>query len=137
MHLLTTQYAGNTRRGAGRGLLFDRDVVAFYGDPAWQARMAPGPVAWTQPLAEADGRFTFTITPKRGSKTFQPINTNGSQRGWRPIVAFLPHRVKDVKVLQGADLKPVIADDFLLIPNPRTCDPGRTYKVVFTAAKAR
>ena len=139
VHRLTTEFAGRaadrSSRGPARGLLFDRDVVAFYGDPAWVAGLAPGPVAWTQTLTEKDGRFTFTIEPQRGAKTFQPINTNGSQRGWRPIVAFLPHRIKDVKVLQGADLKPVITDDFILVPNPRTCEAKRTYQVVFTAAK--
>ncbi|MDB5388028.1 MAG: hypothetical protein JWM11_3674, partial [Planctomycetaceae bacterium] len=30
----------------GQGLLYDRDVIAFYGDPAWEARMAPHPTAW-------------------------------------------------------------------------------------------
>jgi len=116
-------------------LQFDRDVVAFYGDPAWCARMADGPTAWTQTLTEKGGRFTFTIKPKRGSKTFEPINTNGSQRGYRPIVAFLPYRIKDAKIVAGAELKPTITDNFLLIPNPRTCEKGRTYEVVFTASR--
>jgi len=140
VHRLATEFAGadpRSRRSPARGLLYDRDTVAFYGDPAWSARMAPGPVAWQQTLTEADGRFTFRITPKRGEKTFRPINTNGSQRGYRPIVAFLPHRVTDVKVLEGADLKPTVTDTFLLIPNPRTCDPDREYKVVFTAEPIR
>ena len=132
VHRLATAPPGDRSR---RGFAFDRDVVAFYGDPAWQARMAPGPVAWTQTLTEDDGRFTFVVEPRRGVKTFQPINTNGSQRGWRPIVAFLPHRVREVEILEGADLKPVVTDDFLLIPNPRVCDPTRAYKVVFKAAR--
>ena len=97
--------------------------------------MAPGDVAWEQTLTEAGGRFTFTITPKRGGKTFQPINKNGSQRGWRPIFALLPHRVKGVQIVEGADLKPLVTDNFLLIPNPRQCDPKRTYRVVFEATK--
>ena len=136
VHKLATASAGAAparRYSAARGYRFDRDVVAFYGDPAWQARMAPGPLAWEQTLTEAKGRYTFTITPKRGAKTFEPINTNGAQRGWRPIVAFLPHRVRDVKIVEGDELKPVVADDFLLIPNPRTCDPERVYRLVFTA----
>ena len=112
-------------------------MVAFYGDPAWQARMASGPLAWKQTLTEEAGRFTFVIEPQRGEKTFQPINTNGAQRGGRPIVAFLPHRVRDVEILDGAELKPVITDDFLLIPNPRVCDPTRAYKVAFKAARVR
>ncbi len=117
-----------------RGLVFDRDVVAFYGDPAWEARMAPGPLAWEQTLEQKDGVFTFTIQPKRGDRTFTPINTNGTQRGYRPIVHFLPRRICDIHVLQGAELHPVITDDFILIPNPRTCSPTKTYRLVFQAS---
>jgi len=116
-----------------RGLLFDRDVVAFYGDPAWEARMAPGPLAWEQRLEEKGGVYRFEITPKRGDKTFGPINTNGSQRGGRPIVQLLPRRVEDVEILEGRDLSPLVADNFLLVPNPGECDPDRSYRVVFRA----
>jgi len=118
-----------------RGLLFDRDVVAFYGDPAWQARMAEGPLAWEQSLEESDGIYRFEITPKRGEKTFEPINTNGSQRGGRPIVALLPHRVDDVKIIEGEDLDPLVTDNFLLVPNPGQCNPERSYRVVFRASR--
>jgi zinc protease len=116
-----------------RGLLYDRDTVAFYGDPAWAARMAKGNAAWEQSLTEKKGIWTFTITPKRGEKTFAPINKNGSQRGGRPIIAYLPKRVKEVQVLAGTELHPVITDDFILVPNPQTCDPAKPYQVVFRA----
>ena len=118
----------------GRGLLFDRDYVAFYGDPAWEARMAKQDCAWDQTLEEKGGLFTFEIKPNRGADTFKPINTNGSQRGGRPIVQFLPRRVRDIRILEGADLAPVIADNFILVPNPGKCDPRRKYRVVFQAA---
>ena len=133
LHRIETEPAGPSTRG----LTFDRDNVAFYGDPAWQARMAPMPCAWDQTLTETDGTYTLTIEPNRGAKTFEPININGSQRGGRPIIAFLPQRVKDVKIVTGADLKPVVADDFILVPNPKTCDPSRKYEVVFTATPIR
>ncbi len=120
----------------GRGLLFDRDVLAFYGDPAWEARMAPGTKAWEQKLTIAAGVYTLSVTPNRGEKTFEPINTNGSQRGWRPIVELLPHRVKNVRLLTGQDLRPLVTDNFVLIPNPRKCEPGRPYRVVFQADRA-
>ncbi len=132
VHKLTTAPGRDAR-----GLKFDRDVVAFYGDPAWQARMAKAPKAWEQKLTEDKGTFTFVIKPNRGAKTFEPINTNGSQRGWRPIVAYLPHRVKDVKITKGAELKPTITDNFLLIPNPRECDPEKTYELTFTATEVK
>ena len=72
---------------------------------------------------------------KGGKDSFKPVNTNGSQRGWRPIVELLPHRIKNVEIVVGEDLNPVVTDDFILIPNPRTCDPKREYKVVFKAVQ--
>jgi zinc protease len=116
-----------------RGLLHDRDVVAFYGDPAWVARMAPGRTAWDQTLSATNGTYTLEIKPNLGDKTFAPVNKNGSQRGGRPIVQFLPARLTDVKILEGAELNPVITDDFILVPNPVVCDPARKYRVVFSA----
>ncbi len=118
-----------------RGLLWDRDVVAFYGDPAWSARMASKTKAYGQTLKVAGDTYTLTITPNRGENSFKPINTNGAQRGWRPIVALLPHRVQNVKVIAGGNLQPVVTDDFVLIPNPRVCDTDREYRVVFSASR--
>ncbi len=117
----------------GRWLLFDRDAVAFYGDPAWEARMAKMPTAWDQTLTEKDGLWTLEIKPNRGVKTFEPVNSNGSQRGGRPILQFLPHRIQDAQVVEGGDLNPLITDDFVLVPNPKECQPDKTYRVVFRA----
>lgn len=125
--------AAGLRLSDATGLLFDRDVVAFYGDPKWEARMAEGEKAWEQALAKEDGVYTFTITPQRGKATFDPVNTNGSQRGGRPIIHFFERRLRDIEILEGQDLQPLIADDFLLIPNPRDYDPNRTYRLKFRA----
>lgn len=118
----------------GRGLLYDRDFLAFYGDPAWEARMAEQDLAWKQTLTEKDGVWTFTIKPNRGERTFQTVDTNGSQRGGRPIIQFLPKRLKDIQLLEGGDLRPVITDTFVLVPNTLKRDSQRTYRVVFRAA---
>jgi len=119
----------------GTGLLYDRDVLAYYGDPAWVARMAKAPCSYGQSLTIKDNVYTFEIQPQLGDKSFDPVDTNGSQRGYRPIVEFLPYRLKDIKIIEGQDLKPVITDDFILIPNPRKCDPKMSYKIRFTASK--
>jgi zinc protease len=142
LHKLQTERPQDARMdpkpGTSRnGLLHDRDVLAFYGDPAWEARMKPGECAWDQVLTEKGGKYTFLITPRRGEKSFQPINTNGSQRGGRPIVALLPHRLKDVRLLEGQDLKPVVTENSLLVPLPGKCEPGRVYKVVFQADRVK
>lgn len=118
-----------------RGLLWDRDTVAFYGDPAWNARMSPKPKAFDQKLTIKADVYTLAITPRRGADSFKPVNTNGAQRGWRPIVELLGHRIRDVKIVEGGDLNPVITDDFVLIPNPRIVDPSREYRVTFTASR--
>ncbi len=118
----------------GFGLLHDRDVLALYGDPAWNAKMAPGKLSFEQTLTEvAEGVFSFDIKPLAGEKSFEPVNTNGSQRGGRPFVQKLPRRIKDVEIIQGKELSPVITDDFILVPNPRLCDPESTYRVLFKA----
>jgi len=127
--------APDTPRRELRGLAFDRDVVAFYGDPKWSARMAERPKYYDQELEIKGDIYTLTITPNRGEDSFEPVNTNGSQRGWRPMVQFLPHRVRDVKILAGEDLRPVVTDDFILVPNPRQCDSSRKYVVRFKARR--
>ncbi|WP_372720374.1 hypothetical protein [Novipirellula sp.] len=119
----------------GAGLLWDRDVVAFYGDPAWQAQMEAQPKAYDQKLTIEGDRYTLVITPNRGEDSFKPINTNGAQRGWRPIVELLPHRIHQIQLIVGDELTPVITDDFILVPNPRDCDPNRAYRVEFTATR--
>ena len=127
--------AAGLTAGDGRWLVSDRDTVAFYGDPAWEARMGKLPTAWEQTLTEQDGVWTFEIKPNRGAKTFEPINQNGSQRGGRPIVQFLPRHVKTVQVMEGAELNPVITDNFVLVPNPGKYEAGKTYRVVFRTGR--
>lgn len=122
--------AAGLRAQDGRGLLYDRDVVAFYGDPAWVAKMADRPNAFDVTLTEKDGSYVIEFKGNRGARSFEPINTNGSQRGWRPIVVFLPKRLASPQVTEGADLGAVAADDFVLIPRPRTCEEGKVYRVV-------
>ncbi|MBN1846651.1 MAG: hypothetical protein JW810_13280 [Sedimentisphaerales bacterium] len=92
---------GKRNRGGLRG---DRDVVVLYGDPAWQARLPRRTLPWQQMLVERDGVYTFTIT--------------ANQKGdWdnRPVVHLLPHRVKNIQVMEGAAYQPVITDNFILL----------------------
>jgi len=114
VHRLETQAAPRDVRG----LTFDRDVVAFYGDPAWEARLADGTLQYRQTLAENDGTFTLEVSPLDGPRSYAPVNTNGSQRGGRPIVQFLPRRLADVEITSGGEWHPVVTDTFVLVPLP-------------------
>jgi hypothetical protein len=116
------------------GLLHDRDVVAFYGDPAWTVKMAPGKLAFEQTFkSDGDGVYSIEIKPLLGEASFHPVNKNGSQRGGRPFIQFLPERIRDAEILVGKELSPLITDNFVLIPNPVNCDPNKTYRVEFKA----
>ncbi|MFW6161964.1 MAG: hypothetical protein ACODAJ_04295 [Planctomycetota bacterium] len=105
------------------GLLWDRDTVAFYGDPAWEARLAPRPLAWDQTLSEDDGVYTVELKAEREAKPSRP-----------PVVLF-PHRLKEVEVVEGGELQPLITDNFLLLTRPKKLEAGETYRVVFRAER--
>ena len=63
------------------------------------------------------------MLPKAGSRTFEPVDTNGSQRGGRPLVAFLPRNPGGWEILRGAEHGVAAVDDFLLLPNPGPAAP--------------
>ena len=121
----------STSDGDRRGLTYDRDVLAFYGDPAWVAKMAPGPLTYDQALAVRDHTYTLTVTPKRGAESYAAVNKNGSQRGGRPIIAWLPQRVRNIQLTAGAELGAVVTDNFILLPRPEQTE--RPVRVSFTA----
>jgi zinc protease len=130
--------SGNPSRGEFQGLTFDRDVVAFYGDPKWSAKMSAAENWFEQELtierdSVAGDNYKLSIIPRRGADSFHPVNTNGSQRGGRPFVQYLPQRVSNVELLEGQEFKPVVTDDFILFPNPGECDPDRKYVIRFKA----
>jgi zinc protease len=101
-----------------KGLLFDRDMVAFYGDPAWSAKMAQAPLPFSQKLEQDDVGISLEIKPLQGEKSYEPINTNGSQRGGRPFIAFLESRIDPEKYEYLGAENAILADDFVLVPRP-------------------
>ena len=122
--------AGRLPAEDARGLAFDQDVTVYLGDPAWQVRMAPGPLRWTEAVVIAADVVTWTLEPKAGNRTFAPVDTNGSQRGGRPLVLQLPRHAAGWEVLPGAPAGTVAGDDFALIPNPGSNAPVSERMVV-------
>ncbi len=101
-----------------KGHLFDRDVVAFYGDPAFESRIEPIPSGWEQTLVRTNDTFIFNIKLLKGQKSFDLMDANGSQRGKRPIFQLLPIKIGKYKLLEGEEYQPVITENFILIPQP-------------------
>jgi zinc protease len=110
------------------GLCHDRDVVAFYGDPALEIRL--------DPRATLSGRRTISLSEKKGIWTAtihaladHPTPTSSST----PIGILFPHRLKNIKLLSGAEYNPLFADNFLLVTAPGPFKAGMDYKITFTA----
>ncbi|MGI9474443.1 MAG: hypothetical protein ACR2NZ_23095 [Rubripirellula sp.] len=116
----------------GKGLLFDRDVVAFYGDPGWEARMENGQLRWNQTLQKEGNRYTFEIHPLKDDQSFETVNSNGAQRGGRPIVQRLPYPLSKIELISGQQHQPLIADDFILVPRPSEA-LDKPIRIVFDA----
>jgi zinc protease len=124
----------------GMGLLYDRDVLAFYGDPAADVVMPKKWRAYEQELTAAVDKagvtqWTLSMTGNAGADSFATVNNNGSQRGGRPIIQFLPHGIDpaSVKIIEGAELKPVIGVDWILVPKPSSYVAGQLLRVKFEA----
>ncbi|MBO94272.1 MAG: hypothetical protein CMI32_05160 [Opitutales bacterium] len=119
-----------------KGLLFDRDIVAFYGDPAWRAKMANGKLNWKQTLIQKGDEYRLVITPQGGPNSYAPVNENGVQRGYRPFIAFFDKRLRSAEVVSGKELNPIITDNFILVPNPPSKQPAKSFEIVFRAKEA-
>lgn len=104
------------------GLLYDRDVVAFYGDPALRVMAGAGtknPVGLT--LKNDKGLCTFKAAVARDA-------TGGS-----PICMVLPKRMPGkIEIVSGQEFQPVVTDDFILLMKPAT-EAGKTSTVEFRA----
>jgi len=104
-----------------KGLLYDRDIVVFYGDPAWDARMPRTDPGWTEQFANAAGKMTFTLTTTR----------NGKWPG-RPVCAWLPQRVANPKIVAGQQHKPLVTDNFILLPLSGEFKRGDRITITYT-----
>ena len=102
------------------GLLWDRDTVAFYGDPAWQARLAGDPALTTE-ITSAAGTYTLKI------------HANKACKPGRPLAQFLPQRVKNIELISGKEFEPIITDNFIMLMKTPELKEGQDVSVVFKA----
>jgi hypothetical protein len=105
------------------GLLWDRDTVALYGDPAWEARLAPREGPLTTELTEKAGTFTYAVRAKAACKPNKPLAT------------CLPWRLRDIEITAGKELEPLVTDNFIMLMWPGPYEPGKKYEVVFRARR--
>jgi hypothetical protein len=88
------------------GHLWDRDVVAFYGDPAWEARHALDKPAWRVTYQHVAEAVTIEVSVLRDG-------------GWgnRPLAIPFPERLAGIRAIACThEVEPLVTDDFALLP---------------------
>ncbi|XP_065900433.1 uncharacterized protein [Dysidea avara] len=120
------------------GLLYDQDSLAFYGDPAYEARIAIKKEEWDydisimelDPAGLSPGWSKWELKVKtvcHGS--FEcPIPDDKTTSFGRPPVFVFPCSMRDFKVLEG---EAVINCRFILVSVFGNYTPGKEFKVVF------
>lgn len=109
------------------GLLWDRDTVALYGDPAWRAVMPADPQpGYTQKLDHRANAFSLKIDMHK-------------DRARADFFAFLPHRIDPgtLKITAGETYTPVITDNFILLRGVKDLKADQTLWIRFTALPAK
>jgi hypothetical protein len=107
------------------GLLWDVDTVAFYGDPAWDARLAKRDLPVETALTETNGEWTLTIRASKDAKLS------------KPLAQFFPRRIKNPILLEGEAFAPVITDNFVMLPSNLEFTAGQTKTVRFREQLAK
>lgn len=114
------------------GFIHDRDVLALYGDPAWDVKLkSPEPEGY---------RVTFKVKGKKcvlTLRTNEHFNNNLMKGGKLkqvhvadiPFAYYFPKRVQNPRLAPGQNWEIAVSKDFLLLYN---CDfeKNKTYTIV-------
>lgn len=115
------------------GQWYDRDIVAYYGDPAWNARL--------QTIAdEEDVTVTMKVHKKRCTITIKTSDKFSAERmaggnlpkenlQEQPFTYLLEKRVKNPRLAEGQNWKAAVDENFLFLYDT-DFKPSSTYKVV-------
>ena len=106
------------------GHLWDRDLVAFYGDPAWKARYSLKNPVWKASYSHVGENVKITVSILKSGKW-----------GNRPLAVPLPERLGRIRLIKCShNLSPLVTDDFVLLPvaeKPRQA--GQVIELIFGA----
>lgn len=110
------------------GMVWDRDCVAFFGDPALSVYLDKDntvkPNLLTA-LSQDKNQYTFTLYAQ---------NEVGVPDQWTsPKAMLFEKRLKNIKLISGGEFEPVITDNFILVNTPGPVKKGESIRIVFTA----
>ena len=115
------------------GQWYDRDVLAYYGDPLWNVRLNEIPEENDITVTCKQGKGKCTVTIKTGRnfdlKRMEGSNLNKENLQPMPFSYFFPERLENPRLAEGQDWKAAVDENFLFLYDTHF-EPGKTYKIV-------
>lgn len=115
------------------GFLYDRDVLAYYGDPKGNVRLqeVPGQKDYTVNFKVKQGKCIVKI---KTTKNFEMRRVKGEQFKQEhvkdlPFAYFFPERLNNPRLTSKCFGEILVDENFMLIYNPEF-EAGKTYKIV-------
>lgn len=114
------------------GFFFDRDVLAFYGDPAWEVRLRelPAEQDYTVTVHNEPGRCTLTVetSPEFSAERMAGDRFKEEHVKELPFSWFFAERLDRPRLAEGEPWQAALDENFLLVYNPGF-EPGQTYTI--------
>lgn len=130
LNKLFSEKVGGKPTKEQKGFIHDRDVVVFYGDPAWDVRVQSKDLGYSVKSSIKGNRCILTIT------TNDNFDKNMMQGGKIkqihvsdiPFCYIFPKRLSNPTLSEGQPWDVTLADDFLFVNN---CDfeKNKTYQI--------
>lgn len=117
------------------GFLYDRDVLAYYGDPKWDVRLQEIPKEKDYQVTYKMGKGKCVITVKT-DKNFNTARIAGEQFKQEhvkdlPFSCFFPERLKNPRLIGDYPWKIAVDENFLFIYQP-DFQPNKTYRIILS-----
>ncbi|MEE2713995.1 MAG: hypothetical protein VX913_14595 [Planctomycetota bacterium] len=124
-----------------QGVEFTDEIFVLYGDPAFEARVAPSRAPALEESLDVQaingGRYRFTYTVKVNFVGEGRKRTAAPDGGWRVFTALLPFQVSDVADQETDFKKVVVADETLIWDAGVGLQVGDVRRLTFTATRRR
>ncbi|MDO5522864.1 MAG: hypothetical protein Q4G48_02330, partial [Bacteroidia bacterium] len=115
------------------GFFHDRDVLAYYGDPAWNVRLQELPeendFSVTQQIKGNKCTITITTKPNFDLKRMMGDDFKKEHVLDIPFSYFFPERLKNPRLAGNQIWKAALDENFMLIYNP-DFKPNSQYEIV-------
>lgn len=114
------------------GFFFDRDVLAFYGDPAWEVRLRklPDEQDYTVTMQTDAKGCTLTIVTAPNFSAVRMAGDHFKEEHVKdlPFSYFFPERLDRPRLAGGEPWEAALDENFLLIYHPGF-EPGKSYTI--------